>query len=118
MLVECMFSQLYWSLIESQDCCLDYSNPNSVSGNTVNQFETPVRVDISVKRFSLSFISVVNLSMTPFYFSSNDFFMAICKPRHWNLGIGNGIGIGTDTKNAIISSFIWPMDTKPSRVAI
>ena len=36
----------------------------------------------------------------------------ICKPRHWNLGIG----IGTDTTNAIISSYIRPMDTKPSRV--
>ena len=45
---------------------------------------------------------------------------AICKPRHWNLGIGNGIRIGirTDTINAIISSNIRPMDTKPSRVAI
>ena len=44
--------------------------------------------------------------------------MAICKPRHWNLGIGIGIGIGigTDTTNAIISSYIRPMDTKPSRV--
>ena len=45
---------------------------------------------------------------------------AICKPRHWNLSIqiGIGIGIGTDTTNAIISSFIRPMDTKPSRVVI
>ena len=43
---------------------------------------------------------------------------AICKPRHWNLGIGIaiGIGIGTDTTNAIISTSIRPMDTKPSRV--
>ena len=42
----------------------------------------------------------------------------ICKPWHWNLGIGIGIGIGigTDTTNAIISSYIRPMDTKPSRV--
>ena len=37
---------------------------------------------------------------------------AICKPRHWNLGTG----IGTDIKNAIISSYIRPMDTKPSWV--
>ena len=45
---------------------------------------------------------------------------AICKPRHWNLGIGIGIGtgIGTDTTNVIISSSIRPMDTKPSRVVI
>ena len=44
--------------------------------------------------------------------------MAICKPRHWNLGIGVGIGtgIGTDTTNAIISNSIRSMDTKPSRV--
>ena len=42
--------------------------------------------------------------------------MAICKPRHWNLGIGIGIGIGTDTTNAIISSYIRSMDNKPSRV--
>ena len=43
---------------------------------------------------------------------------AICKPRHWNLGIGIaiGIGTGTDTTNAIISTSIRPMDTKPSRV--
>ena len=33
-----------------------------------------------------------------------------------NLGIGIGIRIGTDTANAIISSSIKPMDTKPSRV--
>ena len=34
--------------------------------------------------------------------------MVICKPRHWNLGIGIGIGtgIGTDITNAIISSSI------------
>ena len=43
---------------------------------------------------------------------------AICKPRHWNLGIGIGIGIGTDTTNAIISSSIRLMDTKPSWVMI
>ena len=37
-----------------------------------------------------------------------------------NLGIGIGIGtgIGTDTTNAIISSSIRPMDTKPSTVVI
>ena len=48
--------------------------------------------------------------------------MAICKPRHWNLGIGTGIGIGigigTDTTNAIISSYIRPMDTKPNKVVV
>ena len=38
--------------------------------------------------------------------------MTICKPRHWNLGIG--IGIGTDTRSTISS--IRPMDTKPSRL--
>ena len=42
--------------------------------------------------------------------------MAICKPRYWNLGIG--IGIGTDTTNAIISSSLWSMDNKPSKVVI
>ena len=44
--------------------------------------------------------------------------MAICKSRHWNLGIGIGIenGIGTDITNAIISSSIRPMDPKISRV--
>ena len=45
---------------------------------------------------------------------------AICKSRHWNLGIGigigNGIGIGTDITNVIISSSIRPMDPKISRV--
>ena len=40
--------------------------------------------------------------------------MAICKPRHWNLGIG--IGIGIDITNVIISSSIRPMDPKLYRV--
>ena len=31
---------------------------------------------------------------------------AICKPRHWNLGIGTGIGIGIDITNDIVSSSI------------
>ena len=44
--------------------------------------------------------------------------MTICKSRHWNLGIGIGIGIGTDTTNAIFSSSIRAMGTKPSRVVI
>ena len=42
--------------------------------------------------------------------------MVICKSRHGNLGIG--IGIGTDTTNAIFSSSIRAMDTKPSTVVI
>ena len=77
-----MFSQLYQSLIESQNCYLDNSNPNSVIGSTVNQFEVPFRVNISTRRFYLSFISVVNLSMTFLYFSSIDFFISVlyCKP--------------------------------------
>ena len=43
--------------------------------------------------------------------------MAICKSRHWNLGIGIGIGIeiGTDITNAIIYSSIRPMDPNLSR---
>ena len=51
-----------------------------------------------------------------FYFSA--VFWAICKPRHWNLGIGIGIGtgIGTDITNTIISSSIRPTDTKLCRV--
>ena len=46
--------------------------------------------------------------------------MAICKPQHWNLDIGPGIGtgIGTDTTNAISSSCTRPMDTKPNGVVI
>ena len=39
---------------------------------------------------------------------------AICKSRHWNLGIG--IGIGTDIANGIIFSSVRPMDPKLSRV--
>ena len=46
--------------------------------------------------------------------------VAICKSRHWNLGIGigigNGIGIGTDITNAIISSSMRAMDPKLSRM--
>ena len=48
--------------------------------------------------------------------------IAICKPRQWTLGIGNGIrieiGIGSETINTIISSSIRSMDTKRSRVVI
>ena len=71
MLVDCMFSQQYWSPIKSENCCLDNLNPNSVIGRTVNQFKTPLRVDISTKRFSLSFISVLNLLMIFLYFCSS-----------------------------------------------
>ena len=46
----------------------------------------------------------------------------ICKPRHWNLGIGIGIAIGTevgtDATNAIISTSTKHISTKPSRVVI
>ena len=63
-LVRLLISQLNRSLIEFKNWYLGNSNPNSVIGNTVNQFETPVRVDISTRRFPLSFISVVNPSMT------------------------------------------------------
>ena len=77
MLVDCMFSQPYRSLIESQNGCLDNLNPNSVNGSTVNQFETPVRVDISTRRSFLSFIYAVNLSMSFLYFSSIDFFISV-----------------------------------------
>ena len=64
---------LYWSFIESQNGCFDNSNPNSVIGSRVNRFETPVRFDIFTRRFSLSSISVVNLSMTFLYFSPIEF---------------------------------------------
>ena len=72
-----LISQPYWSLIESQNCCSDNLNPNSVIGSTVNQFETPVWVDIATRRFSLSFISAVNLSMTFLKYSTIDFFISI-----------------------------------------
>ena len=43
---------------------------------------------------------------------------AISKPRHWNLdiGIGTGVGIGTDVTNAIISTSRRPIGTKPRGV--
>ena len=47
---------------------------------------------------------------------NEDFLSATCKPRHRNLGIGTGIGVGTDITNAIISSSIRPMDPKLSWV--
>ena len=77
MLVDCMFSQRYGSRSESQNWCLDYSNPNSVIGSTVNQFQTPVTADISTKRFSLPFISLVNLLMMFLLRSFNDFFISV-----------------------------------------
>ena len=76
MLVDCMLFQPYRSLIEFENGCLDNSNPNSVTGSIINQFETPVRVDISMGRFPLSFISSVNLSMIFLYFTSTDFFIS------------------------------------------
>ena len=57
MLVDCMFSQPYQSFIKSENCWLYNSNPNFVIESTVNQFETPVRVDKSARHFSLSFFS-------------------------------------------------------------
>ena len=42
-----MFSQPYQSLTESQNRCLDYSNPNYVIESNVNQFEATARVDVS-----------------------------------------------------------------------
>ena len=42
--------------------------------------------------------------------------LAICKPWHWNLGIGIGIEIGTDITNIIISSYIRLIDPKLSRM--
>ena len=45
---------------------------------------------------------------------------AIFKSRHWNpgigIGIGNRIGIGNDITNVIISNSIRLMDPKLSRV--
>ena len=69
MLVDCMFSQLYQSLIESQRCCLDCSN--------FNQFETTTRADVFTKRFSLSCISDVNFLMTFWHFFHNGFFISV-----------------------------------------
>ena len=47
-------------------------------------------------------------------------YVVICKPRHWNLGIGIririGTGIGTDITNVFSLSSIRPMDPKLSRV--
>ena len=68
MLVDCMFSQPYQSLIESQNRCLDYLNPSYVIERNVNQFETTARVYICIKRFPLLLISVTNLSMKLFFF--------------------------------------------------
>ena len=41
---------------------------------------------------------------------------SICKPRHWNLDIGIGIGIGTDITKVIISSSIRHLYPILSRV--
>ena len=47
----CKFATISDGVTEFQNCCLDNSNPNSVNGSTINQFETPVRGDIFTKRF-------------------------------------------------------------------
>ena len=75
MLVDCMFFQPYQSLIESQNDCLDNSNLNSETESTLNQFESPVRADISTRPFSFSFISVANFLIALLYFSSIDIFI-------------------------------------------
>ena len=41
-------------------------------------------------------------------------FFGICKPMHWNLGIGMEFEIGTDITTTIISSSIRPIDPKLS----
>ena len=60
------------------------------------------------------FISLIELEHTLLCQFISSIEVAICKPRHWNLGIG--IGIGIDITNNIISSSIRPMDPKLSRV--
>ena len=57
-----------------------------------------------------------NTQLSEVFFLQNVIKKAICKPRQWNLIIGNGIGIGTDITNAIISSSTRPMDSKLCKV--
>ena len=59
-----MISQPCLSLTESQNCCFKNLNPNLVVGSTVNQFEIPVCVDNSRRRFYFAFTSVFISSTT------------------------------------------------------
>ena len=61
------------------------------------------------------FIAFVEKSTVSIYTAE---MLAICKSRHWILGIGIGIGtgIGADITNNIISISIRPMDPKLSRM--
>ena len=84
MLVDCMFSQLYRSLIKSQNCWLDHSNPNFIIERAVNQFELqleliyPQDVFLCLSSFSsLYFISFRHLSMTFLQFSLSQFWISL-----------------------------------------
>ena len=89
--------------------------------STINPFSVffeSTTIDFVILFFcSLSFSAKKRLEILFVHFH-----MAICKPRHWNLstgiGIGNGIGIGTDITNAIISSSIRPMAPRLSRAVL
>ena len=63
-----VISKPHRSLIESQNWCLDGSNRN---------YRQPVWVDISARRFSLSFIYVIILSMAFLHFSSFNCFISV-----------------------------------------
>ena len=63
-----VISKPHRSLIESQNWCLDGSNRNC---------RQPVWVDISARRFSLSFIYVIILSMAFLHFSSFNCFISV-----------------------------------------
>ena len=62
--------------------------------------------------------STINSTICTYLYCAYQLKMTIYKSWHWNLGIGIEIGIGTaigtNTTNAIISSSIMPVDTKPS----
>ena len=79
----------------------------------IERLRTSAGVALWVRVTSVTFQSLDN-SLFIITVSYPKGFWTICKPRHWNLGIG--IGIETDTTNAIISTSTRPIGTKPSRV--
>ena len=76
-----------------------------------------LRYGLCKKEVVCLFIAFVEKSTVSIYTAE---MLAICKSRHWilgiGIGIGNGTGIGADITNTIISISIRPMDPKLSRM--
>ena len=129
-------------LNEEPTCFKNFNNPSCIDPFIINSsksFEKCLTLETGMSDFNKLIITILKVkpdklpariikyryyknfeskAMTYWIFTA--IYMAICKPRHWNLGIGigirNGNRIGNDIANTIISSSTAPMDPKRSRM--